>query len=47
MMHVFHVVHKQQILYLRALSDVITYANAAQSLSAYVEPATSANKSIL
>ena len=37
----------QQILYLRALSDVMTYAMAALSSSTYVEPATSANKSFL
>ena len=30
MMYMFHVVHNQQILYVRALSDVITYAHAAQ-----------------
>ena len=47
MMYMFHVVHNQQILYLRALSDVITYARAAQHSTVYVEPATSTNKSIL
>jgi hypothetical protein len=46
MMYIFHVVHNHQILYLRALSDVITYARAAQHSTVYVEPATSANKSI-
>jgi len=47
MMYMFHVVHNQQILYLRALSDVITYARAAQNSTVYVEPATSASKYIL
>ena len=47
MMYMFHVVHNQQIIYLRALPDVITYARAAQQSAVYVEPATSANKSIL
>jgi len=32
---------------LRALSDVITYARAAQHSTVYVQPATSADKSIL
>ena len=47
MMYMFHVVHNQQIIYLRALSDVITYARAAQQSTVYVEPAASASKSIL
>jgi len=47
MMYMFHVVHNQQIIYLRALSDVITNARAAQQSSVYVEPATSASKHIL
>ena len=47
MMYMFHVVHNQQIVYLRALFDVITYARAAQNSTVYVEPATSDNKSIL
>ena len=46
MMYMFHVVHNQQILYLRALSD-ITYARSPQYPTVYVEPATSGNKSIL
>ena len=46
-MYVFHVVHNQQILYFRALPDVITYAHAAQHSTVYVEPAARANKSIL
>ena len=47
MMYMFHVVYNQQILYLRDLSNVITYARAAQHSAVYVEPASSANKSIL
>ena len=47
MMYMFHVVHNHQILYLRALCNVITYALAAQLSTVYVETATSANKSIL
>jgi len=47
MMYMFHVVHNQQIIYLRTLPDVITYARAAQHSTVYVEPATSASKSIL
>ena len=47
MMYMFHVVQNQQILYLRALSDVINYARAAQNSTVNVEPATSAYKSIL
>jgi hypothetical protein len=47
MMYMFHVVLNQEILYFRALSDVITYAHAAHHSTVYVEPATSANKSIL
>ena len=47
MMYMFHVVHNQQIIYLRALPDVINYARAAQLSTVYVEPATSASKSIL
>jgi len=47
MMYMFHVVHNQQILYLRALSDVITYARATHHSTDYDEPATSAKKSIL
>jgi len=47
MMYMYHVVHNQQIFYLRALSDVISYVRAAQHSTVYVEPATSANKSIL
>ena len=47
MTYIFHVVHNQQILYLRALSDVTTDARAAQLSTVYVEPANSANKSIL
>jgi hypothetical protein len=47
MMYMFRVVHNQQIIYFRALSDVINYARAAQQSSVYVEPATSASKSIL
>ena len=47
MMYMFHVAHNQQIVYLRALSDVITYARAAQNSTVYVEPATSASKYIL
>ena len=43
----FHVVLNQKILYLRPLSDVMTYARAAQHSTVYVETATSANKSIL
>jgi hypothetical protein len=44
--HIFHVIHNQQILYIRALADVITYATAALSSTEYIEPATSANKAI-
>jgi hypothetical protein len=29
MMYMFHVVYNEQILYLHALSDIITYARAA------------------
>ena len=47
MMYMFHVVHNQHIIYLRALSDVVTYARAAQQSTGYVEHATSASKSIL
>jgi hypothetical protein len=47
MLHMFHVVHNQQIFYIRALSDVMTYAMTALSSSTCVEPATSANKSIV
>ena len=47
MIYMFHVVQNQQIINLRALPDVITFARAAQQSAVYVEPATSANKSIL
>jgi len=47
MMYMFHVVHNQQILYFLTLSDVIIYARATQHSTVYVEPANSANKSIL
>jgi hypothetical protein len=47
MMYMFHVVRYQQIFICVLLSDVITYARAAQHSTVYVEPATSANKSIL
>jgi hypothetical protein len=46
MVHMFHVIHNQQILYIRALADVLTYATAALSSTEYIEPATSANKAI-
>jgi hypothetical protein len=42
----FHVIHNQQLLYIRDLADVITYATAALSSTEYVERATSANKAI-
>ena len=46
MMYMFHVVHNQKILYLRVLSDVLTYVHATQHSTVYVEPAISANKYI-
>jgi hypothetical protein len=46
MVHMFHVIHNQQVLYIRALADVMAYATAALSSTEYVEPATSANKAI-
>ena len=46
MMFMYHVVHNQ-IMYLHALSVVMTYARAAQISTTYVEPATRANRSIL
>jgi hypothetical protein len=46
MVHMFHVIHNQQLLYIRALADVITYATAALSSIKYIEPPTSANKAI-
>jgi hypothetical protein len=42
----FHVIHNQQMLYIRALAAVKTYATAPVSSSEYIEPATSANKAI-
>jgi len=47
MMYMFHVAHNQQILYLRALSDVIAYSRATQHSTVCVEPATIANICIL
>jgi hypothetical protein len=47
MLHMFHVVHTQQILYIRASADVMTYAATALSTTEYIEPATSANKAII
>ena len=47
MMYMFDVVHIQHIIYLLALPDVINYARATQQSTVYVEPATSAIKSIL
>ena len=38
MTYIFHAVHNQQIIYLRALPDVITNARAAQNSTVYVEP---------
>jgi hypothetical protein len=46
MVHMFHVIHNQQLLYIRPLADVITYATAALSSIEYIEHATSANKAI-
>ena len=47
MMYMLDVLHNQQILYLLALPDVITYEHAAHHSTVYVEAATRANKSIL
>jgi hypothetical protein len=47
MSQIFHVVHNQQLLYVRALAALMTYAAAALSSTEYVQPATSANNSIL
>ena len=47
MIYMFHVVHNQQILNLRALTNVINYARAVQHSTVYVEPTTSANKYVL
>jgi hypothetical protein len=47
MLRMFHVVHNQQILYIRALADVMTYAADGLTSTKYVEPATTANKFIL
>jgi hypothetical protein len=42
--HMFLLIHNQQILYTRALADVMTYTAAALSSTEYIGPATSANK---
>jgi hypothetical protein len=42
----FHVIHNQQMLYMRDLADVMIYATAALSPTEYIEPSTSANKAI-
>jgi hypothetical protein len=34
----FYIIHNQQILYMRALSDVLTYVASAQSSATYIEP---------
>jgi hypothetical protein len=46
MVHMFHVIQNQQILCIRALADVITYATAAPSSTEYIEPTTSAHKAV-
>jgi hypothetical protein len=47
MMYMFHVAHNQQIVYLRALSDVITYARAAQHSTVYGEQLYEEHKTIM
>ena len=42
----FHVVQKQLDAYNNAMADVLTYATAALSSTAYVEPAPSASRHV-
>jgi hypothetical protein len=44
---VFYVIRNQQLLYIRAMSDVMSYVNVAQSSTNYIEPHINADKSIL
>jgi hypothetical protein len=43
----FCIIHNQQILYLRALPDVLSYVTAAQSSANYIEPHINASNDIL
>jgi hypothetical protein len=43
----FYIIHNQQILYMRALPDVLTYTTAAQSSATYIEPQDNARPHIL
>jgi hypothetical protein len=47
LLRMIHIVHNQQLVYLQAQSDVMTYAAAALANTEYVEPSTSANKAII
>jgi hypothetical protein len=42
-----HIVQNQQLVYLQAQSDVMTYEAATLANTEYVEPSTSANKAII
>jgi hypothetical protein len=43
----FYIIHNQQIPYMCALPEVLTYATAAQTSSAYIEPHDNASQHIL
>jgi hypothetical protein len=43
----FYIIHNQQLLYLRALPDVLTYTTAAKSSTNYIEPQDIASQHIL
>jgi hypothetical protein len=42
----FYIIHNQQILYMLALPDVLTYATVAQNSSTYIEPHENASQHI-
>jgi hypothetical protein len=43
----FYIINNQQILYMRALPDVLTYSTAAQSSAIYIDPQDNASQHIL
>jgi hypothetical protein len=45
--YMFYIVHNQQILYMSALSDVVSYVTTAQSSSNYIDPPPNASNHVL
>jgi hypothetical protein len=45
--YMFYIIHNQQLFYMRALPDVLTYLTAAHSSATYIEPYMNVERNIL